>query len=45
MDKIGAILPYSKERATFINNLYNFIDIDRDLLRQVREGPYLEEVE
>jgi hypothetical protein len=45
MDKIGAILSYSEERATFVDNRYNFIEISGDLLRQIREGPYLEEVE
>jgi hypothetical protein len=45
MDEIGAILSYRKERATFVDNLYNFIEIGGDLLRQIREGSYLEEVE
>ena len=45
MDEIGAVLPYSEKRATFTNNLHNFIEIGGDLLRQIREGPYLEEVE
>jgi hypothetical protein len=45
MDEIRAILLYSKERAIFINNLYDFINIRRDLLRKIREGSYFEEVE
>jgi hypothetical protein len=45
MDEISVILLYSEERTTFVNNLYNFIEIGRDLIRQIREGPYLEEVE
>jgi hypothetical protein len=45
MDKICVILLYSKERATFIDNLYNFIDIRRDLPRKIREGSYFEEAE
>jgi hypothetical protein len=39
------ILLYSEERAAFINNLYDFIEIRRDLLRKIREGSYFEEVE
>ena len=45
MDEIRAILSYSEERATFIDNLHDFIDIRRDLPRKIREGSYFEEVE
>jgi hypothetical protein len=45
MDEIRAILSYSEERATFINNLHNFIEVKRDLPRKIREGSYFEEVE
>jgi hypothetical protein len=45
MDEIRAILSYNKERAIFIDNLHDFIDIRRDLLRKIREGSYFEEVE
>jgi hypothetical protein len=45
MDEIGAILSYREERATFVDNLHNFIEIAGNLLRQIRESPYLEEVE
>jgi hypothetical protein len=45
INKIGAILSYGEKRATFVNNLYNFIEIGGDLLRQIRESPYLEKVE
>ena len=45
MDKIYIILLYSKERATFINNLYDFIKIKRDLPRKIGEGSYFKEVE
>jgi hypothetical protein len=44
MNKIGAILLYGKERATFVDNLHNFIEISRDLLKQIKESPYLKEV-
>ena len=33
MDKIGAILLDNKERAAFVNNLYNIIEISRNLPR------------
>jgi hypothetical protein len=45
MDKVNAIFSNSEERATFIDNPHNTINIGRDLLRQIREGPYLKEVE
>jgi hypothetical protein len=45
MDKIRAILLYSKERAAFINNLHDFLEIGRYLPRKIREGSYFEEVE
>ena len=45
MDKVSAIFSYSEERATFVDNPHNTINIGRDLLRQIREGPYLKEVE
>jgi len=45
MDEIRTILSYSEERATFIDNLHDFIDIRRDLPRKIREGSYFEEVE
>jgi hypothetical protein len=45
IDEICAILLYSEERATFIDNLHDFINIRRDLLRKIREGSYFEEVE
>ena len=45
MDKIGAILSYSEKRTTFVDNLHNFIETGGDLLRQIRESPYLEEME
>jgi hypothetical protein len=44
INKIGTILLYREKRATFVNNLYNFIKIGKDLLRQIRKGPYLEKV-
>jgi len=44
MNKIGVILPYSEERATFVNNFRNVIEISGNWPRQAREGPYLEEV-
>ncbi len=45
MDEISAILSYSEKRTTFVNNFHNFIEISGDLLRQIRKGPYFEEVE
>jgi hypothetical protein len=45
MDEIRTILSYSEERAAFIDNLHDFIEIGRDLPRKIREGSYFEEVE
>jgi hypothetical protein len=45
MDQISAILSYNKEKAIFTNNLYNSIEIRGYLLKQIREGLYLKEVE
>jgi hypothetical protein len=45
MNEIHAIIPYSGERATFVDNLHQVMEIVGDLLRQIGEGSYLEEVE
>ena len=45
MDEISAIISYGKERAAFIDNFDDFIEIGRDLPRKIREGSYFEEVE
>jgi hypothetical protein len=45
MDEIRAILSYSEERAAFTDNLYDFTEIRRDLLRKIKEGSYFEKVE
>jgi hypothetical protein len=45
MDKIRAVLSNSEERAAFINNLHDFLEIRRDLPRKIREGSHFEEVE
>jgi hypothetical protein len=45
MDEIRAILSYSEERAAFIDNFRDNIEVRGDLSRKIREGSYFEEVE
>ena len=38
MDEVRTLVSYGEERAAFIHNLHDFIEIGRDLSRKTREG-------